>query len=51
MSNAPQQTVVIQQAPGTSGLAIAGLIFSILGLFTCGLLCKCLFTSFRVLLV
>jgi len=35
----PPQTVVVQQAPGTSGLAIAGLIFSILGWFTCGLLC------------
>ncbi len=37
MSNQP--TVVIQQAPGASGLSIAGLIFSILGWFTCGLLC------------
>lgn len=39
MSHAPQQTVVIHETPGTSGLAIAGLIFSILGWFTCGLLC------------
>ena len=39
MSPSPQQTVVINQAPNTSGLAIAGLIFSILGWFTCGLLC------------
>lgn len=34
-----QQTVVVQQQPGTSGVAIAGLVFSILGWFTCGLLC------------
>lgn len=41
MSNAPHQTIVVhhQQEPGTSGLAIAGLVFSILGWFTCGLLC------------
>ena len=39
MSHVPHQTVVVQQSPSTSGLAIAGLIFSILGWFTCGLLC------------
>jgi hypothetical protein len=39
MSSGPHQTVVIHEAPGTSGLAIAGLIFAILGWFTCGLLC------------
>lgn len=39
MSNTAQQTVIIQEAPGTSGLAIAGLIFAIFGWFTCGLLC------------
>jgi hypothetical protein len=35
----PTTTVVVQQSPGTSGLAIAGLVFSILGWFTLGLLC------------
>lgn len=39
MSSQPNQTVVVQLADGTSELAIAGLIFSILGWFTCGLLC------------
>jgi uncharacterized cupin superfamily protein len=39
MSQGPQQTVVVQQSPGTSGIGMAGLIFSILGWFTCGLLC------------
>ena len=39
MSQGPQQTVVVQQSPGTSGLGLAGLVFSILGWFTCGLLC------------
>ncbi len=39
MPGLPHQTVVVQQAPNTSGLAIAGLVFSILGWFTCGLLC------------
>lgn len=34
-----QQTIVIQQSPATSGLAIAGLIFSALGWITCGFLC------------
>lgn len=34
-----QQTIVIQAQPGNSGLGTAGLIFSILGWFTCGLLC------------
>jgi hypothetical protein len=37
--SAPQQTVVIHESPGTSGVAMAGLVFSILGWFTCGLLC------------
>src|SRR5688572_25130096 len=32
----PTTTVVVQQAEGTSGLAIAGLVFSILGLITFG---------------
>jgi hypothetical protein len=31
--------VNIERAPSTSGLAIAGLVFSILGWFSCGLLC------------
>jgi hypothetical protein len=34
----PTTTVVVQQSPGTSGLAIAGLIFSVLGLISFGLL-------------
>jgi hypothetical protein len=33
------QTVIVQTGESTSGLAIAGLIFAILGWFTCGLLC------------
>src|SRR3990172_2191499 len=39
MSQVSRQTVVIQEVPGTSGLAIAGLIFSVLGWFTFSLLC------------
>ncbi len=39
MSQSPHQTVVVQQAPNTSGLAIAGLVFAILGWFTFGLMC------------
>lgn len=38
MSNQPHQTIIIQNQ-GSSALGIAGLIFSILGWFTCGLLC------------
>lgn len=38
MSNAPQ-TVIHVNNQGTSALGLAGLIFSILGWFTCGLLC------------
>jgi general secretion pathway protein G len=33
----PSTTVVVQQSEGTSGMAIAGLVFSILGLLTFGL--------------
>lgn len=39
MSRFSHQTILVQQSPSTSGLAIAGLIFAILGWFTCGLLC------------
>ncbi len=35
----PQQTVIVQQTAGTSGVGLAGLVFSVLGWFTCGLLC------------
>jgi hypothetical protein len=38
MSNQPQ-TVINITSPGSNGLGIAGLVFSILGWFTCGLLC------------
>lgn len=38
MTEQPQK-VVVETAPATSGLGIAGLVFSILGWLTCGLLC------------
>ena len=34
-----QQTYMNQQPASTSGIAIAGIVFSIIGWFTCGLLC------------
>ncbi|GJM19973.1 MAG: hypothetical protein DHS20C14_21860 [Phycisphaeraceae bacterium] len=37
MSQHPQPTVIIQQAP-SNGLGTAGFVFSLLGLLTCGLL-------------
>jgi hypothetical protein len=39
LQTTPGTTVVLPQPAGTSGFAIAGLIFSILGWLTCGLLC------------